>query len=359
MCRNPLRGGGSRITGLRSRTSTNRASPFASAWLKSQIDLDFLRKRDGLVRHGWRGGDLADEDLFGARLNLQTIRLFAADLQFGGLPQCFERGQGVVHRRLRVAFREPPCIRDAGELQHALGNVAHREPDPLGSGLQCDLDGPAAPSDPEGEGGSAPAAALPRTTPSLDLNHVQLGVVNRPSDRRTDLAAPGSSEPCEPVLVPYDARDHEVHPAPGVRHPLDHVHVEHLVLRLREEDVDDLRFADRKTGLDCISECGDLTGKDQTTELRFRGPLRQVPFGPCRAGLAPAPASPLRHQVASSFDFTLSNCFAISSPMWAPRTRSFAGSTSGLCGTTTPASSRPCNAAKSRPPRDGRCPPTP
>src|SRR5439155_1757229 len=100
------------------------------------FDLDFFWKRDGLVRHRWRGGDLADEDLFGARLNLQTIRLLAADLQFGRLPQGFECGQGVVHRRLRVALREPPGIRDAGELQHALGHVAHREPDPLGSGLE-------------------------------------------------------------------------------------------------------------------------------------------------------------------------------------------------------------------------------
>src|SRR5256886_13525386 len=51
------------------------------------FDLDFFRKRDGLFRHSGRGGDLADEDLFGAGLDLQTIRLLAADLEFGGLPQ--------------------------------------------------------------------------------------------------------------------------------------------------------------------------------------------------------------------------------------------------------------------------------
>src|SRR5207244_12941539 len=82
-------------------------------------------------------------------------------------------------------------------------------------------------------------------------------------------------------------------------------------------------LAGREARLDRVSQCGDLARKDQATELRFRSPFRQVPLGPCRSGLAPTTASPLRHQAASSFDFTASNCFAISSPMWAARTRSF------------------------------------
>src|SRR6266566_8334359 len=176
-----------------------------------------------------------------------------------------------------------------------------------------------------------------------------------PASFNTLLATSPAARPAqarEAVLVSHDARDHEVHPAPGVCHALDHVHVEHFVLRLGEEDVHDLGLADRETRLDRVSQCGDLARKDQATELRFRSPFRQVALGPCRSGFAPTTASPLRHQAASSFDFTASNCFAISLPMWAPRTRSFAGSTSGLWGTATPASSRPCNAAKSRPPRE-------
>ena len=42
MPRNPLRGGGRRTTGRSSRTSARVASPFAIAWLRSQIDLYLL-----------------------------------------------------------------------------------------------------------------------------------------------------------------------------------------------------------------------------------------------------------------------------------------------------------------------------
>src|SRR5207249_10164667 len=93
------------------------------------------------------------------------------------------------------------------------------------------------------------ATALPGSTAALDLDHVQLRVVDGPPDRRSDLTAPGAAEAREPVLIPDDARDHEIHAAAGVRHPLDHVDVEDLVLRLRQQDVDDLRLADRQARL--------------------------------------------------------------------------------------------------------------
>src|SRR5213592_2031630 len=50
--------------------------------------------------------------------------------------------------------------------------------------------------------------------------------------RRTDFATARTTEAREAVLVADDARDHEVHAATGVGHPLHHVDVEDLILGL-------------------------------------------------------------------------------------------------------------------------------
>src|SRR5438128_6285521 len=92
----------------------------------------------------------------------------------------------------------------------------------------------------------AHATALPGAAAPFDFDHVELRVVDRPPDRRSDLAPSGPPEPREAVLVPDDARNDEVHPTPGVGHPLDHVDIEHLVLRLREQDIDSLPVATRR-----------------------------------------------------------------------------------------------------------------
>src|SRR5207247_6774716 len=98
------------------------------------------------------------------------------------------------------------------------------------------------------------ATALPGSTAALDLDHVQLRVVDGPPDRRSDLTAPGAAEAREPVLIPDDARDHEIHAAAGVRHPLDHVDVEGLALRLRQQDVSARRLAERHARLHRVPE---------------------------------------------------------------------------------------------------------
>src|SRR5437867_3518152 len=270
-----------------------------------------------------------------------------------------QHAERVLHGRLRVALCEAPGIRDAGEAQHALRDVAHGEADSLWRGLEHNFDRAAPSHDLERERMGSAASTLPGAAAPLDLDHVELRVVDRPSDRRTNFATARTPQAGETVLVADDARDHEVHAATGVGHPLHHVDVEDLILRFREKDVHDFGLADRKPGPNRVAERRELPGEDQAAELRLRRPLAQIPLRPCgtRLPLAAAAAPPLRHQGASSFVFTASNCVGTDSPMCAPRTRSFVGSTSGLCGTETPESRRPWSAAKRRPPFEGRCSP--
>src|SRR5256712_9996538 len=162
------------------------------------------------------------------------------------------------------------------------------------------------------------AAAFPGAAASFDLDHVELRVVDRPPDRRTDLAAARTTEAGEAVLIANDARDHEVHATTGVGHPLHHVDVEDLVLGLREEDVHDFRLADRQARSDRVPERRELAREDPPPELCLWGPLAQVPLRPRGPRPPPpAPAAPTpRHHRASSFVFTASNWGWIDFPMW-------------------------------------------
>src|SRR3990172_5487903 len=173
------------------------------------------------------------------------------------------------------------------------------------------------------------AAALPGAAASLDLDHVQLRVVDRAADRRADLPTTCPAEAREPVFVPDDACDHEVHPTARVRHPLDHVHIEDLVLRFGKEDVHDLRLSDRQAGPDRFPPRRELAAQDEPAELRLRDPLAQIPLRTRASSFAPSapPSPPRRHQGASSFPFTSSKSFGIASPMWVPRIRSLSGRT--------------------------------
>src|SRR5439155_769234 len=125
--------------------------------------------------------------------------------------QRVERRERVIHRRLRVALRESPRVGDAGETEHALRDVAHRQADALRRGFQDDLDRTAPSGDLERQRVGAHATALPGAAPPFDFDHVELRVVDRPPDRRSDLAPSGPPEPREAVLVPDDAGDDEVH----------------------------------------------------------------------------------------------------------------------------------------------------
>src|SRR5439155_1338084 len=116
----------------------------------------------------------------------------------------------------------------------------------------------------------------------------------RPSDGRSDLAASRAAKAREPILVPDDARDDEVHAAAGVGHPLDHVHVEDLVLCLRQQDVDDLGLPDGPAGLDRVPATRNLPAD---VEDRFLQALRGSPAareiaGQIGRGQIPGPRGP-------------------------------------------------------------------
>src|SRR5207249_764480 len=185
---------------------------------------------------------------------LQPLRLLGSDFDLAGLPERGERCERIIDSRLRVSLRETPRVRDAGEPQHALRDVAHREADPLRRRLEDHFDGSAAPRHLERKRVGSAAAAFPRAAAPLDLNHVEFRVIDRAPDRRTDLTAARTAEAREAILVSDDARDHEVHSATGVRHPLHHIDVQDLVLGLREQDVHNLRFADRQARPDRVPE---------------------------------------------------------------------------------------------------------
>src|SRR5207249_12180963 len=110
-------------------------------------------------------------------------------------------------------------------------------------------------------------------------------------------------------------------------------------------------------GLARLPATRERPGEDDAAQLRLRHPGREVPLRAGGPRFSAAAAPPLRHQGASSFFFTVSKSSPNSALMCVPRTRSFAGNTSGLWGTATPESRRPWRAANSRPPGEGLCPP--
>src|SRR5256886_12883709 len=188
-------------------------------------------------------------------------------------------------------------------------DVAHRQADALRRGLTDVPDRTAPAGDLEPQRVGPHSTALPGAAAPFDFDRVELRVVDRPSDRRSDLAPPGPPEPRESVLVPDDAGDDEVHPTPGVGHPLDHVDIEHLVLGLREQDIDNFGLADRQAGANRVAERRHLPREDQPSEFRLRNPLAQIPLRSRGAGVPSlaTSASSLGHQGASNFVFTASN----------------------------------------------------
>src|SRR5579863_2761748 len=191
--------------------------------------------REVLLRREDRGPDRAADDL-------EPLGVLGRDLELREVDERLERGAGVVDGRLGVALGEPPGVGDPGEPEDRLRDVADREPDALRRRLERDHDGAGATLDQERDGVGAAAAAFPAAAPAVDLDHLELRAVDRPADRRADLLALRAPESHEAVPVADDDGDGELEPATGVGHPLDHVHVQDLVVEPGEERVDDLRL---------------------------------------------------------------------------------------------------------------------
>jgi len=206
--------------------------------------------------------------------DLEARRVLALNLELGEGGQRLEGGLGVIHGCLRVAVREAPGIGDPREAEDRLRHVADGEADAARGGTERHHHRAGASLHLERERVGPAAAAFPAAAASEDLHDLELRPVDRPADRRADLATFRPTEADEPVAVAHDDRDSELEASTGVGHALDHVHVEDLVVKSRQELVDDLGFAQRETALERGRHGGDLVGRDTTAELGLRHPRR-------------------------------------------------------------------------------------
>src|SRR3989304_756724 len=153
MPRSPRTAGWRRRTGLRSVTSRRDASPLATAWLRSQIDLKRL----------WP---------------------FQKTSSIGRSPPARPRRPGSFARSAPAS----PASVGPRAPKDGLRDVSPREPDALRRGLQGHVDGSALADDLEGQGMRAVAPAFPGAAAPLDFDHVALRGVDRAAGRRAQLA---------------------------------------------------------------------------------------------------------------------------------------------------------------------------
>jgi hypothetical protein len=238
------------------------------------------------------------------------LRVGGLDLQLGQSDQGAVRRLGVVHGRLGVTVGVPPGVGDPREPEDGLGHVADREADPAGRGAERDDHRAGAALDLEGQRVGASATAFPAAASPEDLDDLELGPVDRAPDRGPDLAPLGPAEADEPVAVPDDDRHGELEPTTGVGHPLDHVHIQDLVVEAGEELVDDLRLAERKARRERLAHRLDLVRGDPLAELGPGDPGRGS-RGPAAAVAAPlARGSGDRAAHAASGRVTMVESFA-------------------------------------------------
>jgi hypothetical protein len=144
-----------------------------------------------------------------------------------------------------VAFGKAPGIRDAREAEDRFRDVAYGKSDALRRRLDRHHDGACPPLGLERDGMGTATTTFPAATPPHHLDDLELRAVDRAADCRADLASLGAAQPDEPVPVADHDRDGELEPATRVGHPLDHVHVQDLVMEVRKELVDDLGLSQR------------------------------------------------------------------------------------------------------------------